>query len=1527
MFTRLAVAGAMVLCVASGWGGTVYVNGTTGSDAWSGLCEVWDGGTCGPKKTIQAGINVAAAGDVVQVADGTYTGMGNRSLDFGGKNITVRSANSSAACIVDCQGSGRAFYFHHGETPSAVLDGFTISNGHATGSGAAGLGGGVYCENSGPTIRNCIFNTCTAVAGGGLDVYQGSVTITGCSFTGNVATTGSGGGVLLYGDVPAASGTLNSCDFTANHAGFAGGGLAVQDIILNLDNCLFEQNATEGRAESDGGGVYVWYTSAVNMTSCSFSHNATNHSGGGAYVFGCTDAFITDCAFAANHAGEQGGGLYITSSDVTLAGCAFMGNDADGQGGGFAHRAGGATLLGCTLAGNTAQEGGGFCDQAGSAVLANCLFVNNTGMTSGGAVCGLADAFGAWGDAVLTNCTFAGNWAANGHALAGDSDGDALATITNCILWDGGDEVSMANGATVDIHGSILTGGWPVGRNSAADPLFVDPDGPDNDPATWEDNDYHISPESPAVDYGDNDAPEIPAQDFDGGPRIAHCRVDMGAYESPYSRDCNGNGIPDACDVADGTSADCNSNTFPDECDIASGTSPDFNGDGVPDECAKERRYVRSDAPPGGNGLSWGTAYGDLQSALWEATYLGGVVTEIWVAGGTYTPDGGTGYRGLTFQLVDGLTLYGGFAGWEEQLEDRDWVVNETILSGDLAGDDQPGFVNRSDNSLHVVTGSGCAGTAVLDGFAIRGGYAAAEGMYTHQGGGLVNWEGSPTLRNCSFRDNRAPYWPEYSGYGGAVFNYGGSPTFYNCTFQHNDGYYGGAMCGRYSQPTVAQCTFVENTASESGAVMNQYGSLGGWFEQCTFAGNTGGAVYNYESDPTFVQCTFTGNRAYGGAGMRNDWASPTLTDCLFAGNQATDHGGGVANESQWLGSNPTLAGCVFEANSAGSWGGGMSNADSCNPVLTACSFIGNVAMVYGGGAMYNVANAPLLIRCEFVSNLSLRGGGIYSTGGLVFRENHATLEGGAVYSYGTNDAAQITAISCIFDHNRAEYSGGALFCYCLDGASEATFLNCSLVGNVADLGSAVAGSSATPQYPAVINASSSIVYGDAAPLWAGANSAITVTYSDVQGNWSGMGNIDADPLLVDADGPDDIPGTADDDLHLQPGSPCINTGDPSYNPGPDAQDMDGEPRVRDCRVDMGADESAYPIVDCNSNGVADTCDVANGTSQDCDVNGIPDECEPFLDCNGDSLLDACDIAFGISLDCNGNWVPDECDIIFGGIPDCNGNGVPDECDLVSGFSRDCDANGVPDECDPFLDCNGNGIFDACDIADGASRDCNANGVPDECDPLIDCDGNGILDACDIADGTSPDCNGNGVPDECDIIFGGLPDCNGNGVPDECDVVSGSSFDCNSNGVPDECDIIFGGLPDCNSNGAPDECDLVSGFSLDCNVNGIPDECDLVDGTSQDANGNGIPDECEAACIGDLNCDGVVDFGDINPFVVYLSNSSAWQATYPSCDPRVGDMNCDGTYGQWSFGDINPFVNVMTQCGMGCPCPGPVNCR
>jgi hypothetical protein len=132
--------------------------------------------------------------------------------------------------------------------------------------------------------------------------------------------------------------------------------------------------------------------------------------------------------------------------------------------------------------------------------------------------------------------------------------------------------------------------------------------------------------------------------------------------------------------------------------------------------------------------------------------------------------------------------------------------------------------------------------------------------------------------------------------------------------------------------------------------------------------------------------------------------------------------------------------------------------------------------------------------------------------------------------------------------------------------------------------------------------------------------------------------------------------------------------------------------------------------------------------------------------------------------------------------------------------------------------------------------------------------------------------------------------------------------DCNGNGQIDFCDIVMGFSGDRNGN-APDECDIAGGASPDCNTNGWPDECDVLYGWSADQNNNGTPDECEQLT-GDLDCDGTVGFGDINPFVLLLTNYQAYVSTFPYCLASNGDINNDG---EVNFGDINPFVELLTE--------------
>jgi hypothetical protein len=356
--------------------------------------------------------------------------------------------------------------------------------------------------------------------------------------------------------------------------------------------------------------------------------------------------------------------------------------------------------------------------------------------------------------------------------------------------------------------------------------------------------------------------------------------------------------------------------------------------------------YVDADANGLNDGTSWKDAYRFLQDALTDANDSEKPV-EIRVAQGTYKPDedtlhpGGTGNRESTFQLINGVTLKGVYAGFgEPDPNARDNVLYQTILSGNIG---KP--LDKNDNCYHIFyhpEGLNLDDTSILDGFTITGGSANNSSWPHNRGGGIFNNESSPNVNNCNISDNSAIY-------GGGMFNYESSPNVNNCTFTDNSAYDGGGMYNEDSSPTVNNCTFTGNSANEyGGGMLNWYNSP--TVEGCTFSGNSavaGGGMDNEDSSPTVNNCTFTANSADLGGGMCNFWNSrPTVTNCTFIANSATRYGGGgMSNYS----SSPTVNNCTFSGNSAEWNGGGMFNVGS-SPIITNCTFSGNVAKEYGGG-------------------------------------------------------------------------------------------------------------------------------------------------------------------------------------------------------------------------------------------------------------------------------------------------------------------------------------------------------------------------------------------------------------------------------------------------------------------------------------------------------------------------------------------------------------------------------------------------
>ncbi len=330
------------------------------------------------------------------------------------------------------------------------------------------------------------------------------------------------------------------------------------------------------------------------------------------------------------------------------------------------------------------------------------------------------------------------------------------------------------------------------------------------------------------------------------------------------------------------------------------------------------------------NGTSWENAYRSLSQALTAAGQSAGTVAEIWVARGTYYPTT-SGDRGVSFNPVNGVCLYGGFLPGATSLAHR--FNGSTYLSGNIGGS------SRNDNSYHVIRSTGNDGTAVLDNVIIEDGYAdqGQLGLENTRGAGVFVDAGSAvTFVNCTFRRNEAIY------AGSGIMNYG-AVALENCFMSNNPGNVGGAIYNN-GVATIRSCTFRQNTASLGGGLYNEGSRL--LVRDTLFDRNIvtsrGGAVRNIAllgSTADFVNCWFTGNQAVNGGAVANLHENyPTFANCVFSGNKASaagSGGGALYNQDVTV----SVVNCTFANNeTSGTGGGGIHNASEVGGEMARCN-------------------------------------------------------------------------------------------------------------------------------------------------------------------------------------------------------------------------------------------------------------------------------------------------------------------------------------------------------------------------------------------------------------------------------------------------------------------------------------------------------------------------------------------------------------------------------------------------------------
>jgi len=461
------------------------------------------------------------------------------------------------------------------------------------------------------------------------------------------------------------------------------------------------------------------------------------------------------------------------------------------------------------------------------------------------------------------------------------------------------------------------------------------------------------------------------------------------------NRDLNANGVEDSDEIAAGTLSDCDTNGYPDfadqdfnkngtpdACDIATGTSLDADLDGVPDEVEVAVIMVDDDAA-GGTGDGWGNAINDLQEAFTLARASGGDITQFWIADGIYTP-ATNGHRAQGFDLISGVSLFGGFVGNEASIDDRVDGAAQTILSGDLNQDDAPDLSNREDNTINTLFLYRQDDRLTLDGLIVEGGNANFEvncGGFMFSGGGLCAFRGDVIINNCEFRNNTA-----LKDAGVQITNFTKS-RITNSWIHHNtavdgmfwgatgffeyDGWVGGIelnglTAGFDNQFINNRIEYNSDNEGTSGVYIAGGNPI---FANNVIANNIGngpnagaGLAISLGVNVEIVNCTIVNNQSpnaatYRSSGISNSRSSMILKNTILWGNTS----GGSSDEVNQYSQGGTGAAVTMDHSIVQGWTGGFAGVGSSGAdPLFVDSINADYSLMPGSGAIDIGDNAAL---------------------------------------------------------------------------------------------------------------------------------------------------------------------------------------------------------------------------------------------------------------------------------------------------------------------------------------------------------------------------------------------------------------------------------------------------------------------------------------------------------------------------------------------------------------------------------------
>lgn len=1017
-----------------------------------------------------------------------------------------------------------------------------------------------------------------------------------------------------------------------------GAGLHILNTTTDFTNLNIENN----QAAANGGGVYN-YGNTGGLTNVKVHHNTALQNGGGIY----SDSKLT--VFNSSVTNNTGGGIYaVDYEDKTHAlssvEVAFNTNTNDGGG---VSIIGKANILNVNIHNNSSNKKGGGLFYAGTELnIHNTTVVSNTVSNDLGA--GVYISKNNTGEAVVQNIFNSVFYKNLKNGTVDNINGEVKELkLTNSLLQGTGGS---------NIWKSDIKDG---GNNIDVNPLFLDESN----------QNYTASANSPLIDAGDNAlyADLVSASiDAMGNQRVynfaGNGKIDLGAYEYSGVSAFDISGV-----IFDNKEVDYNGQTHNVEStNLPSGTNVSYtitnqkeqteNGNSAKDAGIYSVKALLSSngvqreinakltinhtLKPTNNvlfvnknvnkttanyipdGSSWANAVEDISDVLvWSKKQSktgtpawGTDSLQVWVAKGTYHPlfdamdnkDGVNGGRRNAFVLVKDVQLYGGFAGTETSLDNRNFEENPTVLSGNIG--DQ---TIDTDNTYSVVISSGDVGNALLDGFTVTKAYSVENetGGVEYQindndhfgHSAIYITQSSLKLQNVEVLENYA----YNNGAGIYILGYAteeAQPTIEIKTSKINkniSGSSGGGIYNRYANLNINDSEIIENSLTP-----NRNGVSGGGVQSqgATKIYNTkvlNNTIYNsstgagvaisgaFDAEGILVEgnkiLTVEGqsyNNAYGAGiylGM-GDYAT-SIRNSVFKDNVSPGHGAGL----NVYGLSSTLAefsNLTFDNNKADVLGGGFN------------------IQQYSGGIN--------LINSKFYNNSGNNGGALANGGTLrlenvEFKENTANNSGGGLYNLNTGT---LNAFGLLIHNNKATTSGGGI-----TNAGTLTATNLTIAKNNSASGGGVSlGQNA--------NVNNSIIWGNTATDGKNnfTNGGLNVKFTnsligeslDSAGDWTlfatdGGNNLDTDPLFKDV---------ANGDFSLVRCSPAVNVGDNALFAGLTGANLDfaGNPRVFSNTIDLGAYELQQLPLDLSNVTFADKEVVENGQPQSIIVEGLPED-------------------------------------------------------------------------------------------------------------------------------------------------------------------------------------------------------------------------------------------------------------------------------------------------------------------------------